>query len=299
MNIGAVERDTGLSKDTLRMWERRYAFPMPERDQFGERVYSPGQVQKLRLIKRLMELGYRPGKIIGQSLEALEAIGSASDAPESQATPEIESFLGLITSHQSGELRHRLALALATQGLRTFVLETVAPLNLAVGEGWMRGRLAVFEEHLYSELVRSILRNAISGIYPQGRAPRVLLTSLPGEQHSLGLLMAEAMMVVEGAFCVALGNETPVQDIAGAARGHFADIVALSFSASYAEQKAAEGLKDLRALLPETIEIWAGGSTVMRIRRPVAGVQLIGGLTEIAGHVGRWRQSSDRPLHAA
>ncbi|MBL8366565.1 MAG: cobalamin-binding protein, partial [Candidatus Accumulibacter sp.] len=24
MNIGAVERDTGLGKDTLRVWERRY-----------------------------------------------------------------------------------------------------------------------------------------------------------------------------------------------------------------------------------------------------------------------------------
>ena len=30
--IGAVERDTGLSKDILRMWERRYGFPRPERD---------------------------------------------------------------------------------------------------------------------------------------------------------------------------------------------------------------------------------------------------------------------------
>jgi hypothetical protein len=25
--ISAVERETGLSKDTLRMWERRYGFP--------------------------------------------------------------------------------------------------------------------------------------------------------------------------------------------------------------------------------------------------------------------------------
>jgi len=31
-NISAVERDTGLSKDTLRVWERRYGFPKPLRD---------------------------------------------------------------------------------------------------------------------------------------------------------------------------------------------------------------------------------------------------------------------------
>ena len=32
LSIAAVERDTGLSKDTLRVWERRYGFPSPGRD---------------------------------------------------------------------------------------------------------------------------------------------------------------------------------------------------------------------------------------------------------------------------
>ena len=56
-NIAAVERDTGLSKDVLRMWERRYGFPVPERDANGERRYPAAQVERLRLIKRLMDQG--------------------------------------------------------------------------------------------------------------------------------------------------------------------------------------------------------------------------------------------------
>ena len=36
-NIAAVERDTGLSKDVLRMWERRYGFQVPKRDANSER----------------------------------------------------------------------------------------------------------------------------------------------------------------------------------------------------------------------------------------------------------------------
>ena len=35
-SIAAVERDTGLSKDTLRVWGRRYGFPTPTRDTTGE-----------------------------------------------------------------------------------------------------------------------------------------------------------------------------------------------------------------------------------------------------------------------
>ena len=54
--IAAVERDTGLAKDTLRVWERRYGFPQPDRDANGERVYPLVQVDKLRLLRRIQEV---------------------------------------------------------------------------------------------------------------------------------------------------------------------------------------------------------------------------------------------------
>ena len=62
--IAAVERDTGLSKDTLRVWERRYGFPCPERDGAGDRLYPPEQVARLHTIRRLMDAGHRPGRIV-------------------------------------------------------------------------------------------------------------------------------------------------------------------------------------------------------------------------------------------
>ena len=46
--IADVERDTGLSKDTLRVWERRYGFPDPTRDAVGERRYDDAQLLRLR-----------------------------------------------------------------------------------------------------------------------------------------------------------------------------------------------------------------------------------------------------------
>ena len=64
LSISQVERDTGLSKDTLRMWERRYGFPQPSRDPFGERLYDAPQIDKLRVIKRLMDAGQRPGRLM-------------------------------------------------------------------------------------------------------------------------------------------------------------------------------------------------------------------------------------------
>ena len=73
ISIAAVERDTGLGKDTLRVWERRYGFPHHDRDQFGERVYPIEQVDKLRVLRRLMDGGHRPGKVINLQIEQLQA----------------------------------------------------------------------------------------------------------------------------------------------------------------------------------------------------------------------------------
>mgnify|MGYP003347622001 CR=1 FL=1 len=69
VSIAAVERDTGIGKDTLRIWERRYGFPTPGRDGFGERSYPLEQVEKLRVIKRLLDQGHRPGRIVALPME--------------------------------------------------------------------------------------------------------------------------------------------------------------------------------------------------------------------------------------
>jgi DNA-binding transcriptional MerR regulator len=77
--ISSVERETGLSKDTLRVWERRYGFPTPERDANGERSYSLQQVRRLTQLKRLLDQGHRPGKLLKLDEEALSALlGSAA-----------------------------------------------------------------------------------------------------------------------------------------------------------------------------------------------------------------------------
>jgi len=254
----------------------------------GERLYPPGQVEKLRLIKRLMDLGHRPGKLVKRSMEALQALGS--DAKQGPPTGGgLDIYLKLIRRHDALELRSRLAQALTRSGLQNFILETVAPLNVVVGNAWMTGEIAVYEEHMYSELIQNLLRSAIASIQPQGRTPRVLLTSLPQEHHGIGLLMAEAMLAVEGACCISLGTRTPLVDIVKAAAAHQADIVALSFSSSYPETRAVEALKQLRQTLPAAMRVWAGGVGAARMRKPPEGVQPVVDFQQMIELVNQWR----------
>ena len=202
LSIAAVERDTGLPKDTLRVWERRYGFPCPERDSAGDRVYSPEQVERLRAIRRLMDAGHRPGRIVALELAALQALSAAALVAPPVAALALDSpcgldfYLDLIGCHDVQNLRRELGQCLLRLGLVRFITAVMAPLNTAVGEAWMQGRFQVFEEHLYTECITRVLCNAIGKIAPpQGMgAPRVLLTTFPNEPHGLDILMVEALL---------------------------------------------------------------------------------------------------------
>ncbi len=301
LSIAAVERDTGLSKDTLRVWERRYGFPTPGRDAVGERAYTLEQVEKLRIVKRLLDAGHRPGRIVPMAVSALQLLADQTvDQPLRSAealaeASDLREHLALIRSHDVPQLRAVLTRLLARRGVARFVTEVVAPLNAAVGDAWIRGQMEVFEEHAYTELVQTVLRQAITGIPPgahEGR-PRVLLTTFPHEPHGLGLLMAEAVFALEGCPCVSLGVQTPVWDIVRAAAAYRCDIVALSFTGCLNPNQVVEGLAELAGKLLPGVRVWAGGAAPVLHRRSVPGVLALAGFDELALQLRAWR--SERP----
>lgn len=292
-NIAAVERDTGLSKDVLRMWERRYGFPVPERDAHGERLYPAAQVERLRLIKRLMDQGHRPGRLIATPLDELLTLAPRRSPTNEIAAPavaaDLAELLALIRQHDAVGYQQAMSQRLARQGLQGFVQYTVAPLTELVGEAWEDGRIEVFEEHLFTELTKRLLRQVISTL-PAGQEPRVLLTSVPDEQHVLGLLMVEALLTLDGANCIPLGTQMPLLDIARAAEAHQADIVALSFSSAFPQRQVPSLLQQFRLLLPATIQLWVGGNGVKRLTAS-EGISVLPNLADASLALEAWRKA--------
>lgn len=270
LSIAAVERETGLSKDVLRKWETRYGFPAPSRDGQGERLYPHDQVNRLRLIKRLIDAGMRPSRIVAESEESLAALVSSSQAERPRASDEhaedVESdILALLRNRDPEGLRHCLYRELLRHGIQRFVLDTLAPLTESVGDAWARGDLDIHEEHLYTEAIQWLLRNAIANLAKAQGRPRILLTTLPEEQHGLGILMVAALFSLHGAHCISLGTQTPVLEIAHAAKAHDVDAVLLSFSIAYPQRRIQPALSELRMQIEDRVEIWAGGKGTARI----------------------------------
>ena len=281
--ISAVEREVGLSKDVLRVWERRYGFPSPRRDGNGERLYPLDQVRRLRLVKRLMDRGMRPGRLVRGSLEELEnlAAGAVQGAPaaagaEAQADPA--ELLDCLRVRDASGLHGTLKRRLAQRGLAAFVQDTIAPFAMQVGDAWARGELEVYEEHLFTEVASRLLRQAILDL-PAGPGPVVLLTTVPDEAHGLGLLMGEAMLSLRGARCINLGTQVPLMDIARAAGVYSVEIVALSFSSGFAARRIPEQLRRLRESLPDPVRLWACGAAVRR-SLAVEGVRMLASMEE-------------------
>jgi len=297
LSIAAVERDTGLSKDTLRVWERRYGFPTPARDALGERSYPLEQVEKLRVIKRLLDAGHRPGRIVPLPAGELDALSASTvESPlragdVALATGDLRVHLDRIRAHDARGLRNELTRLLARLGVARFVVDVVVPLNTAVGDAWLRGQMEIFEEHMYTEAVQVVLRQAIATMpQPAGDGrPLVLLSTFPGEPHGLGLLMAEALLRLEGCLCVSLGVQTPVWDIVRAAAAYRSDIVALSFTGCMNPNQVVDGLSELAAKLPPGVRVWAGGAAPVLHRRSVAGVLPLANFDELTPELQRWR----------
>ena len=288
-SITETEQETGISRDTLRIWERRYGFPTPQRNLRGERVYDSEQLERLRLIKQLLDRGMQPGKLVKLDDGRLRQLTLPPE--ESPPAPvDVAPLLDTLGGERRAELVPRLEALLQKHGLMFFLTEVVAPLNHAVGEAWFSGKIGILDEHHYAEQLRIVLTTALHNLPPGNRQPRVLLTTLPGEQHGIALLMVACMLRLEGAEVLSLGVQTPLHEIVRGAVESRCDVVGISCSGYMGRRTIAAQLFRLRKILPDTVALWAGGSGVLGAPAMAAGVQLFQSLQQIPDALRRLKQ---------
>ena len=272
-SIGAVERDTGIGRDTLRVWERRYGFPEPVRSEKGERKYSEKQLRQLQRIRRLLDQGMRPGKLLPLGQEGLDELeASLQSGQPMQLEQTVSELIEAIHSTDAELLESLLQEQYQQQGMQGFILKTVVPLLNTVGEFWACGKLQIFQEHFLSQQLIRFLNTEIVRLQRHARKPRVLLATLPGEEHMLGLLMVAAMLSSHGVSTINIGAEVPMDQIGHAVAQFNVDIVGITFSGAYQYKNIRPHLIELRELIPDDIEIWTGGEGVRRLRKLPVGI---------------------------
>lgn len=84
---GVAARLAGLSVETLRVWERRYDLSGTRRSAHGQRLYSAAQVQRLGLLKQLVDRGHPIGQLAHLSMDELRTLGGGVSRDGMPARP--------------------------------------------------------------------------------------------------------------------------------------------------------------------------------------------------------------------
>jgi DNA-binding transcriptional MerR regulator len=69
--IGAVSKITNIPVDTLRIWERRYSVVVPIRSKNADRLYQTKDINRLTLLKMLVDRGHSIGTVAKLSNDEL------------------------------------------------------------------------------------------------------------------------------------------------------------------------------------------------------------------------------------
>lgn len=283
LSIGVVARQTGIETATLRKWETRYGFLQPLRHASGQRYYREADVDLLHAIARRLASGER----IGQISRELRARPAALAEVPSPATPGgagdplLGEALSSLLRCDLPQLQKIFDRARQDRSLRSFVEDFAAPLTQRVGEAWARGDLPVHGEHLFSYLLESVLVREANGFAAAAQPPQILLATLAGERHTLGISMVSAVLAEAGFACLPLSVDLPVAEIAAAASSHRVDVVGISASSHYPPRLLRAQIAQLRAALPDDIALWLGGAGFDKLSAIPAGSTAIVSLQQL------------------
>src|SRR3954447_21350626 len=215
LRIGELSKRAGVSPALLRAWERRYGLVRPARSEGGLRLYSPADVERVRLMRQHLAEGLAAAE--AASLASRAAVGEAADpaawaaAGGRRALPDPPA--------QSAEPRARSILdrLLAVATVDTLLRDVVLPYLRELGQRWTRGDASIAQEHFASSVLRGRLLGLARG-WGQGLGPAAVLACLPGEQHDLGLITFGVALRARGWRIVYLGADTPIETVEDVSR---------------------------------------------------------------------------------
>jgi MerR family transcriptional regulator, light-induced transcriptional regulator len=229
LRIGELSRRSGVSPELLRAWERRYRLLRPTRSQGGLRLYSPDDLERVRLMQHHLARGLAAAEAAALATEQPRAAPNAVTALADAKDELADAF----ASFDEARAHAVLDSLLATATIDSVLAVVVIPYLHELGGRWERGDASVAEEHFASAVLRGRLLGLARG-WGRALGPSIVLACAPGEQHDLALIAFGLALRARGWRVVYLGADTPLTSVADAA--HASDAVFAVVSAVTAKR---------------------------------------------------------------
>jgi methanogenic corrinoid protein MtbC1 len=235
-NTKAVVQRTGVPADTLRAWERRYGVPQPQRTEGRHRAYSERDVAQIDWLRQQTAEGLTISQavlLLAANLEALEQ----RPHPDVLALEKIcAACIEALLAFDLPRAEEVLTQAFSVYPIETVCLEVLQKIMEQIGLGWHSGTISIAQEHAASVFVRTKLATLIH--YAQNAAARssIVLATVPGEQHEMGVLMVMLFLLRRGWRVIYLGSNLPGDELLNAVQQVRPALVAVG--AALSENKA-------------------------------------------------------------
>jgi MerR family transcriptional regulator, light-induced transcriptional regulator len=228
LRIGELSRRSGVSPELLRAWERRYGLLRPQRTAGGLRLYSSGDLERVRAMQRHMSRGLaaREAAALAGRMTAEAAprrAGSAAFDPD-QVRHELGDALEAFDEPAAQRVFDQL---LSITTVDALLSDVVMPYLRGLGDRWQQDEVSVAQEHFASSVLRGRLLGLARG-WGRGAGPRALLACPEGERHDLGLIAFGLALREHGWRIAYLGPDTPVESIEEAARATHPSVIVVS-----------------------------------------------------------------------
>jgi len=267
--IGELSRRTGVSPELLRAWERRYGLLRPARTAGGYRLYTEADEQRVRSAQANLARGLSAAEAAAGALAA----GAASPASSGQGLAAGAAVLAAsLDAFDEPTAQAVLDRMLADFTAESVLAEVILPYLRQLGRRWADGQATVACEHFASNIIRGHLGGLARG-WGQGQGPGALLACPPGEQHELGLMAFGVVLHRNGWRVHYLGTDTPVAELAGAARDIRPDLTVLAAVTPDRYQPHLTELGRLAAAVPLAL----AGAGATRALALATGARLLAG----------------------
>jgi MerR family transcriptional regulator, light-induced transcriptional regulator len=258
LRIGEVSRRTGVARELLRAWERRYGLLRPQRTDGGFRLYSLDDVRRVRAMREHLAAGISAAQ--AAALAANEAAPAAAQPVTAGAAAQLDRALDRLDDAGGQAAFDELV---AQHSLDGILRDLIVPYLRELGERWQRGAVTVAQEHFASAFLRGRLLGLARG-WDRGRGPRALLACAPGELHELSLIAFGLALRSRGWRITYLGPDTPLDELAETAAAIDSQLVVVVAITSTRLEEGKDALAALAAKRPLALAGAAAGDELAR-----------------------------------
>jgi methanogenic corrinoid protein MtbC1 len=184
---------------------------------------------------------------------------AAADVPGTSLSPEL--LAGLLADGDDELAAWTLTHALE-ESSRAEVFDGILRDAMAlVGDRWRSGQWTIAEEHLASRTLLRTLERIRPEVGPEGRiGPLAVLAGVAGEQHWIGLVCLEQVLVEDGWSVANLGADLPAADLGAFVSRNEVSLVALSATDPSRVGPLADSVRAVQQASGErTIPVLVGG----------------------------------------